>query len=133
MKPAGVASRTQRTKVSPVKPAPSRPAAASRPAAKPASASKLGGRSGSGDVNGQEVKELTGLVEQLKITQDGLEKERDFYFTKLRDIEIVCQDVEGVTCAELVQKVLDILYATEEGFAPPDEVEVEDGDVEEEY
>lgn len=45
------------------------------------------------------------------MTVSGLEKERDFYFGKLREIEVLCQD-EGET-NELVTKILDILYATE--------------------
>lgn len=49
----------------------------------------------------------------MKINLDGLEKERDFYFTKLRDIEIMCQDVEGAESLPLVQKILDVLYQTE--------------------
>lgn len=49
----------------------------------------------------------------MKINLDGLEKERDFYFTKLRDIEIMCQDVEGGETLPLVQKILDVLYQTE--------------------
>ena len=33
--------------------------------------------------------DLTLQVEELKMSIDGLEKERDFYFAKLRDIEVI--------------------------------------------
>ena len=39
-----------------------------------------------------------------------LETERDFYFTKLRDIEIVCHEFEG---EPIVEKILEIMYATQ--------------------
>lgn len=48
----------------------------------------------------------------LKLTVDGLEKERDFYFGKLRDIEVMCQENDNEQ-NPIIQKILDILYATE--------------------
>lgn len=33
-------------------------------------------------------------IVDLKLSVDNMEKERDFYFTKLRDIEILCQRPE---------------------------------------
>lgn len=48
----------------------------------------------------------------LKLTVDGLEKERDFYFGKLRDIELICQENENDS-NPVLSKIIDILYATE--------------------
>lgn len=46
----------------------------------------------------------------MKASVEGLEKERDFYFGKLRDIEVLCQEKEG---EEFTTSILNILYATE--------------------
>jgi RP/EB family microtubule-associated protein len=48
---------------------------------------------------------------------EGLEKERDFYFGKLRDIEILLQGTEGSDGNPLAQDIYKILYATEDEFA----------------
>ncbi|OAP59652.1 hypothetical protein AYL99_06950 [Fonsecaea erecta] len=64
--------------------------------------------------------------ESLKEAIAGLEKERDFYFSKLRDIELLLQTaVEQDPSLEtddngLVKNIQNILYSTEEGFEIPD-------------
>ncbi|XP_031437340.1 microtubule-associated protein RP/EB family member 3-like isoform X2 [Clupea harengus] len=71
-----------------------------------------------------EIMELNQQLMDLKLTVDGLERERDFYFGKLRDIELICQEHEGEHSTTLT-KIMDILYATEDGFAPPEDELVE--------
>lgn len=61
----------------------------------------------------------------------GLEKERDFYFSKLRDIELLLQtaveqDPElDKDDNSLIKQIQAILYSTEEGFEIPVEGEGE--------
>lgn len=68
----------------------------------------------------------------LKETVIGLERERDFYFSKLRDIELLIQQaVEEDPELEkqedgLVKHIQNILYSTEEGFEIPAEDAVVD-------
>lgn len=68
----------------------------------------------------------------LKETVVGLERERDFYFSKLRDIELLVQQaVEEDPELEkqedgLVKQIQAILYSTEEGFEIPAEGEALD-------
>ena len=60
---------------------------------------------------------------------DGLEKERDFYFGKLREIEILVQEQLDIAEANgqqdlgCIRDIQAILYQTEEGFEVPPEGE----------
>jgi len=60
---------------------------------------------------------------EMKLCLENLERERDFYFGKLRDIEVIITS-SGQEKEELSTKILDVLYATEDGFAIPDESEI---------
>uniref|UniRef100_A0A8C1IZ54 Microtubule-associated protein RP/EB family member 3 n=2 Tax=Cyprinus carpio TaxID=7962 RepID=A0A8C1IZ54_CYPCA len=72
-----------------------------------------------------EIMELNQQLMELKLTVDGLEKERDFYFSKLRDIELICQEHEDEN-SPIISRIVDILYATEDGFAPPEDDEIDE-------
>ncbi|CAH1279963.1 unnamed protein product [Diabrotica balteata] len=109
----------QPQQTSPTKPKPAIRAMPKVNAVKPTAAKPISNRPQAGDAG--KIDELANQVAEFKLTVDGLEKERDFYFGKLRDIEVMCQECEDGN--PIIQKILDVLYATEEGFAPPDEVE----------
>uniref|UniRef100_A0A7C8Z772 Protein ATEB1 homolog 2 n=2 Tax=Opuntia streptacantha TaxID=393608 RepID=A0A7C8Z772_OPUST len=61
----------------------------------------------------EEIQALSKEITDLKLSVDLLEKERDFYFGKLRDIEVLCQtsEVENLPMAVAIKK---ILYAVDE-------------------
>jgi len=67
-----------------------------------------------------EIEELNSKLDKLKQTIEGLEKERNFYFGKLRSIEVLCQQDETKD-VETKAAVLKILYQTdnEEEFQAP--------------
>lgn len=46
----------------------------------------------------------------MEISVNGVETERDFYFGKLRDIEVLCQQNEGLP---VVEEIMKIMYKTE--------------------
>ncbi|KAJ7447487.1 calponin homology domain-containing protein [Mycena latifolia] len=97
-----------------------------------AGGARLGGRTpvgghragGGGDPGA--VQALTGQVRELGAQLEELEKERDFYFAKLRDIEILVQQkTEALEEAhapddETLREIQKILYSTEEGFEVPE-------------
>ena len=74
--------------------------------------------------NNPVVAELTQQITQLQVTVDGLEKERDFYFSKLRDVEIMVQNhldspEADASIMQFGKNVQSILYSTEDGFEVP--------------
>merc|ERR1719266_2247235 len=89
-----------------------RPAVSSMPKARqaPAAPRPAGGAvaratNGSGSAAAQaQIEDLNNQMVELKLTVEGLEKERDFYFGKLRDVEVMCQECEG-SGGEVVRKV----------------------------
>ncbi|XP_066558393.1 microtubule-associated protein RP/EB family member 1b isoform X2 [Amia ocellicauda] len=96
--------------------APQRPSVAKAPPKVAPVGLRRPGGAGNGD---EEKAELVQEVNLLKLTIEDMEKERDFYFGKLRNIELICQEKEGENDPTL-QRIVDILYATDEGFVIPD-------------
>lgn len=70
--------------------------------------------------NEEYVRQIDNLQKEnadLKSDIEGLEKERDFYFDKLRDIEVLLQEVEDKGEGNaMTAAVFKILYATADGF-----------------
>ncbi|KAL9936767.1 hypothetical protein V8E36_004002 [Tilletia maclaganii] len=112
-------------------------------AARGSAAAGAGGGATGGGVPHETIAALTGQMDELKLSVDGLEKERDFYFTKLRDIELLVQErleggpdgqepdppvteIEG----ETLKQIQAILYSTEEGFEVPEAAEAAQDELE---
>ncbi len=66
------------------------------------------------------IGELSEQVAELRGSVEGLEKERDFYFGKLRDVEVLLQGYEGPG-KSTVDAIFKILYATDDDFVAVDE------------
>ncbi|KAF9348929.1 hypothetical protein BGX26_012704 [Mortierella sp. AD094] len=71
-------------------------------------------------------------LQEERNTVAALEKERDFYFGKLRDIEVLIQqDLERspeFADSPLLKEIQAVLYSTEDGFEIPQEEEQAGGD-----
>lgn len=97
----------------------------------------------SAPVPNETIQALTAQMDEMKVSVDSLEKERDFYFAKLRDVEILVQerlsllaeaeaeaenpdDVIALNAAESdsLKQIQAILYSTEEGFEVPEGAEL---------
>lgn len=64
----------------------------------------------------QQVADLTQLTAELKLNSENMERERDFYFNKLREIEILLQresTESDISKEKLTGLVMSILYSTE--------------------
>lgn len=62
---------------------------------------------------GAASEQLVAEVAELKLSVDNLERERDFYYTKLREVEVLCQGHENED-VPFLQDVLAILYKTDD-------------------
>lgn len=65
-------------------------------------------------------------IEEIAAMKQGLEIERNFYFNKLRDMEILCQQIQehnnpdNWSIFTFIQELQHIMYLTEDGFLLPD-------------
>lgn len=66
-----------------------------------------------GGASQAELRALEDQVSELKLNNDTLDREREFYFGKLRDIEEMLQK-RGMDQDPLGSEILKILYASEE-------------------
>lgn len=84
---------------------------------------KIHGADGGANSAGK-IQALSKEVMDLKLSVDHLEKERDFYFAKLRDIEILCQtpEVENLPMAVGIKKILYAADAKESALAEAQDV-----------
>jgi RP/EB family microtubule-associated protein len=81
------------------------------------------------------LQEKDSELAEYKIAVDALETERNFYFNKLREIEILTEatseilknETEGEeqpNLKDILIKIQEVLYSTEEGFQVPDDEEI---------
>ncbi|XP_010727479.1 microtubule-associated protein RP/EB family member 2 isoform X2 [Larimichthys crocea] len=88
----------------------------STPTSRPSSAKKIPVPSapakGEKELEAQ-VTHLTEEVNTLKSALEGVEKERDYYFSKLREVELLCQE-HGEENAPFVDRLMEVLYASDE-------------------
>ncbi|KAG5676933.1 hypothetical protein PVAND_006730 [Polypedilum vanderplanki] len=109
----GIAKKPVATAM-PRRPALTKAAAPTKPAPAPANRSlNASSKTGSNNVSNQQVEELSNQLMDMRLNLEGLEKEQ----------------AEEAETTPIIQKILDILYATEDGFAVPDL----ENEVEEEY
>merc|ERR1712028_39965 len=113
------------------------PAAARKPAAPSRAAGGNASAASSAELQSAKdsLAEQTQMTEDLQLNVDALEKERDFYFGKLREIELLCQEREdddmqdNEPLSTLVNTIKEIMYATDDADAPAAEEEEDEEDL----
>ncbi|XP_057791985.1 microtubule-associated protein RP/EB family member 1B-like isoform X3 [Salvia miltiorrhiza] len=78
----------------------------------------------SGANTSSDFQSLTKEITDLKVSVDLLEKERDFYFAKLRDVEVLCQtpELENLPMAVAIKKILYAADENEDALAEAQEI-----------
>ncbi|GJF00221.1 microtubule binding protein [Phanerochaete sordida] len=107
------------------------PLAPSRTAGLGAGSARAGGRTPIGgprasSAQPEQLQQMRAQLADMSQHLEGLEKERDFYFAKLRDIEILVQQQVEVLEGEgkddvTLREIQKILYSTEDGFEVPEQ------------
>jgi RP/EB family microtubule-associated protein len=94
---------------------------AAKPGIKPASAAPKASADPGSESKDNQVQALQEEIARLTTAIEGCQKESNFYFEKLRRVEILCQSDEDVESA-LKQEILKILYETDgnDEFQAPD-------------
>ncbi|KAL7386172.1 hypothetical protein ABVT39_004823 [Epinephelus coioides] len=90
----------------------------STPTSRPSSAKKIPATAIPTPAKGEkeleaQVTQLTEQLNTLKLALEGVEKERDYYFSKLREVELLCQE-QGEENAPFVDRLMEVLYASDE-------------------
>jgi len=85
----------------------------------------IGGPRAASAASNERITQLQGELKEMSTHLEGLEKERDFYFNKLRDIEILVtaqveENEKQGNPDVLLNEIQKILYSTEDGFEVPD-------------
>ncbi|XP_042353090.1 microtubule-associated protein RP/EB family member 2 isoform X2 [Plectropomus leopardus] len=90
----------------------------STPTSRPSSAKKIPATAVPTPAKGEkeleaQVTQLTEQLNTLKLALEGVEKERDYYFSKLREVELLCQE-QSEENAPFVDRLMEVLYASDE-------------------
>lgn len=76
-------------------------------------------RPSAGSANQEAINALTEQMSEMRVSVEALEKERDFYFGKLRDIEVIIAErledgsSESTADTDILKRIQGILYQTE--------------------
>ncbi|KAJ2513037.1 microtubule integrity protein mal3 [Coemansia sp. RSA 1939] len=102
--------------------------AAGRIGAQRAGIRAAGGANAGAGASAQQMQELTRQLAEAKVLIDTAEKERDFYFSKLREIEVFIQQAElapGSEVDAMAKHIQAVLYSTDESAVDDPDADVD--------